>query len=163
LNADRKHAEEQAMSSSRNENRRDPRYSFKPGHAQAEFDDPFDPDRRWCAELLGLSPAGVSVRLDAAVRLQPDTALPAAVLQIGECVLHGSIVVKNVVAIDDATTAIGGLFYPRTEIDAAKLMALIAGMEAIDTIWALPPRTDDESTTHSTASEDPSLEASARD
>ena len=135
------------------EKRRDSRYNLKHGCAFAEFDDPQDEDVRSSGLLLCLSPAGVAVELATPVEFPQETVLQNVVLHVGECRLAGSIAVVNSVRIDDFRSSFGGLFYPQTDLDATKLMAMIAGMGAIDSIWERPSLSEGNSAAHSDSTE----------
>lgn len=114
------------------EYRRDPRYALREDRAFAEFDDPRD-GARWCGRLLSLSAAGIALMVDARLDFNSGTVLEGVTLRVGPCELHGRIVVKNVRIIEcEVRSVIGGLFYPGNESESRAVMALIAGMEAVD-------------------------------
>ena len=116
------------------EQRRDPRYSIKADGAFAEFDDPVLPETHWSGRLVGLSAAGITVELDARPEMESSAILRGVTLQIGSCRISGSILIKNLRPLEPAGVQIGGLFYPGSEMESSRLMALIAGMEAVDCI-----------------------------
>ena len=114
------------------EERRDPRYYLRANHAFVEFDDPAQPDTHWSGRLVGLSAAGINLTIDALPQLEPGTILRDVTLRIGNCRISGSITIKNLKPLDETRLQLGGLFYPGSEMEASRLMALLAGMEAVD-------------------------------
>jgi len=105
---------------------------LKANYAFVEFDDPAQPDTHWRGRLVGLSAAGIMLEIDSAPELEAGSILSGVTLQVGNCRIAGSIASKNLRPLDGAGLQIGGLFYPGSEMESSRLMALIAGMEAID-------------------------------
>lgn len=120
------------MTNSAVEQRRDPRYNLNSDYALFEFDDPARPEIRWSGRLVSLSAAGICLEIDGLPELESVAVLPDVTLQIGNCRIAGNIAIKNVRALDGDRLQIGGLFYPGSEMEMSKLMALIAGRQACD-------------------------------
>jgi len=81
--------------------------------------------------LLDVSVAGVSFVLsDQLVGVEVGTDIRDVVIRIGDCVLHGDLMVMHVTP---GRRVCGALFYPTTDTDLLKLKSLIAGLEAAQT------------------------------
>ena len=110
--------------------RRDPRHPLRRGAGSVTFLDPRDKKTRSSSSLTNISIAGLTFELDGeAAGLEPGTMLSDATVQVGDCELHGDILVKCLVA-SEARSQVGGLFYPSTDEDEKLLMTLISGVEA---------------------------------
>ena len=118
------------MSPHSSSERRDPRYSFRPGIAFVEFS---IPDIGSCrADLTVLSMCGLCFEWqEPAHEIEPETLLTDVTIHVGECELQGNVAVKISRRIDKSKTEIGGLFYPASDEIEDKLMTLIAGIEAV--------------------------------
>ncbi len=77
--------------------------------------------------LLDLSVAGLALEIDAGAELKASEVLPATV-RVGECEVHGSILIKNVRPATDGQVQSGCLFYPGSPAAEYALMALLNGL-----------------------------------
>ncbi len=84
--------------------------------------------------IVNLSPSGVSFALDPELsRLEAGTSIPQVTLRIGECAVHGELLVMHVTPGADSRYVCGSLFYPATDTDLVKLRSVIAGLEVAGT------------------------------
>ena len=96
-----------------------------------EFDHPVD-TRRCRSELLLISVVGLAFKLQARIDgIETGEVLEEATVHVGDCVLTGDLKVKNAAPLEDGATSVGCLFYPATREVEAKLMTLLAGMDAV--------------------------------
>jgi hypothetical protein len=109
--------------------RRDPRFRVQPGAASVEFDfeGPDGGTRR--GDVVDLSAAGLSCALDSDPGIQIGTLLVAVCVDVGSCLLEGDLKVNSSRSID-SRVAFGCLFYPSSDEDSARWMALVAGARA---------------------------------
>ena len=91
-----------------------------------------------CYELdvTNISSSGVSFsleRTDELTRLEEGTSLSEVVIRVGDCSIHGEMVVMHVTGDADSRRVCGALFYPATDTDLVQLKGVIAGMEVAAT------------------------------
>jgi hypothetical protein len=114
--------------------RRHARHTVAPeSGATVEVELPPRAGRRATFPLVDVSHSGVSFRCDGPALhcLDTGTRLGGAVVRIGECVLHGDLVVMHLTPEGLAGALCGALFYPESDAELVKLKSVIAGMEAL--------------------------------
>jgi hypothetical protein len=109
--------------------RRDSRYSLRAGSSCVEFTDPAGTGSRMRGALVIASAAGIAFQIDGEPeRYAAGTSLDQALLRVGECILEGEAVVRNVRRIAPERIEVGCLFYPAVH-DEDRWMTLLAGIE----------------------------------
>ncbi len=112
--------------------RRDTRFVLRPGSGRVEFDHPRLAGCRCSSQLTMVSVAGLDFGLDESIGdVSPGMVFAGATVRVGDCALRGDVAIRNVAPGPDGLTRLGCLFYPASREDEGKLMALIAGMEAV--------------------------------
>jgi hypothetical protein len=120
--------------------RRDRRYNLRQGAAFVEFADPRTTGRRVSAALKLISAAGLCFETEPWGReLLPGSILLDTTLRVGDCVLRGEIILRNVHDGEKRSVILGGIFCPASPEIEDRLMTLIAGIEAAA---PLPPEVD---------------------
>ncbi len=107
--------------------RRDPRFHIQPGTAAVEFEYAGPAGNAHRGDVIEISAAGLCFALDFDPGLEIGTLLVAVSVDIGSCLFDGDLRVSSTRAIDGSRVALGCLFYPASEADSERWMALIAG------------------------------------
>jgi hypothetical protein len=102
-----------------------------------EFQHPGPNGPAYRIPIVNLSSSGLSFQVDAAeqpelARLEPGASLNGARLRIGDCLIHGDLMVMHVSGGADARSVFGALLYPASDTDLLKLKSVIAGMEVVE-------------------------------
>lgn len=106
--------------------RRDRRYPIRSGIARVEFADGATPGALTTMSVAGL--AFIVPNEDAHAYAVGST-IDDVTVRVGECVLRGGLVVRDLRDIDGGVQ-IGCLFHPRDEETEGRVMALVAGLRA---------------------------------
>jgi hypothetical protein len=82
--------------------------------------------------LVDISISGLSfVMTEELPAIDSGTNIPDIVIRLGECEIHGELVVMHMTPDGDDRTICGALFFAATDEDLMKLRSAIAGMEAV--------------------------------
>jgi len=80
--------------------------------------------------LIDISVSGLSFALgDELPGIENGSNLSNAVIRLGECEIHGDLVVMHLTAQTDTRTICGALFYAASDQDLLKLRSAVAGMD----------------------------------
>ncbi len=115
--------------------RRQRRYSIgrgKPAEVTFDYPHPGGPQRR--LPLLNVSRSGISFALagnDDLALIEPGTRLETVVLNVGDCEIHGEMLVMHVTPDALSQAMCGALFYPASDVDLIKLRSVVAGMDVV--------------------------------
>ena len=104
--------------------------------ARVEFAYPGPNGRCYELDVTNISSSGVSFsleRTDELTGLEEGTSLSEVVIRVGDCSIHGEMVVMHVTGDADSRRVCGALFYPATDTDLVQLKGVIAGMEVAAT------------------------------
>jgi hypothetical protein len=109
--------------------RRDTRHRLRDGSSCVEFDDPHADGASVRGAVVAVSAAGLCFRVDADATSYPaGTCLTALTVRVGECLLRGEAVVRNVRGLGPNRVELGCLFYPAAA-EEDRWMTLLAGIE----------------------------------
>ncbi len=124
------------MSAVTKSRRRQHRYPVSRGKlARVEFAHPGPHGRRYDLDVTNISSSGVSFlfeETDELTGLEEGTSLPGVVIRIGDCMIHGEMVVMHLTGDTGSRRSCGALFYPATDTDLVQLKGVIAGMEVAE-------------------------------
>jgi hypothetical protein len=82
--------------------------------------------------LVDISISGLSfVMTEELPALENGSNLTDVVVRLGDCEIHGELVVMHMTPQSDARTICGALFFTATDQDLLKLRSAVAGMEAV--------------------------------
>jgi len=80
--------------------------------------------------LMDISISGLSFAIgDELPGIEAGASLPDAVIHLGECEIHGELVVMHLTPQTETRTICGALFYAAGDQDLIKLRSAVAGME----------------------------------
>jgi hypothetical protein len=87
-------------------------------------------DERCRLPLLDISISGLSFSIgDELPGIENGSSLLEAVIHIGDCEVHGDLVVMHLTPQTETRTICGALFYAASDQDILKLRSAVAGME----------------------------------
>jgi hypothetical protein len=99
------------------------------GIARVELCYPGETGRRYVLPLVDASASGLSFSFeDELPGLEAGATLPDVVVRLGDCDVHGELVVMHVTPKNEALTLCGALFYATTDTDLVKWRSAVAGM-----------------------------------
>ena len=109
------------------------RYAISQSHqARLEFQHPSPGGRHFDFPLIDISVSGLSFNCGDALRnLEGGSTLPSVVIRLGNCEIHGDLLVMHVTPHSPSVTVCGALFYPAKDADLTKLKSAIAGITAV--------------------------------
>jgi len=85
---------------------------------------------RFRLPLIDVSISGLSFAIgDELPGIENGTDLSDAVIHLGECAIHGDLVVMHLTPQTDTRTICGALFYAASDEDLLKLRSAVSGME----------------------------------
>ena len=113
--------------------RRDTRYQLRAGTSSIEFPGHLSKTLGSSAVLTRISVSGLGFETDASTALETGALLEGVTIRVGDCMLKGDLVVRSIEPAGDPAVEVGCLFYPTGRGDGDRLMALIAGIEAVKT------------------------------
>jgi hypothetical protein len=90
--------------------------------------------RHFDLPLTDLSVSGLSFRFDGEEELgglESGTTISTVVIRLGQCSIHGDLLVMHVTPRPTGQTYCGALFYPATDADLLQLKSAIAGIAAV--------------------------------
>ena len=102
--------------------RRDPRLQLGPDEGLVEI---VLGSRSARGKLTSASLAGLAVTFDSDTRLEAGTDLPGSIVQIGDTVIHGDLIVLNVRRDAASGLRVGGLFWPRSSADEVAWLSAV--------------------------------------
>lgn len=80
--------------------------------------------------ILDISVSGLSFSVgDELSGLENGLTLPDVVVRLGDCEIHGELVVMHLTPQTETRTTCGALFYAASDEDLIKLRSAVAGME----------------------------------
>ena len=95
-----------------------------------EFEHPRPGGRTYRFPLHDLSEAGLSFMLTEEVPMTDEgTSLEAVTVRLGNCEIHGDLLVMHVTPEMAPGSVCGALFYPTSDLDLVKMKGLVAGLE----------------------------------
>ena len=109
--------------------RRDPRLPLgaDEGHVEIQLG-----SRSARGQLTGVSLSGLAVTFNSDIRLEVGTELPDSLVQIGDSVIHGDLVVLNVRRDTASELRVGGLFWPLSSADEQTWRSAVPRPEATE-------------------------------
>jgi len=110
--------------------RRDPRIALPEGAGFVEFEPGGSGDGRLRADLVEVSVAGVTFKLDAGPSIEKGAILSNTSAHVGDCVVEGELLVKHSTPAGNSGLEVGCLFYPSSQLDEEKWSAVLAGLQA---------------------------------
>lgn len=123
------------MSTGTTSRRRQRRYTIGDDRtASVEFEYPSSNGRAYRLPLINISKSGISFALDdhdELATLDPGTRVEGAVVKIGDCAIHGELVLMHLTADAGSHALCGALFFPTSDRDLIVMRSVVAGMEAI--------------------------------
>ena len=114
---------------SANSTRRDPRHELPGDTSIVEFPEPLSGTKDLSAVLTRISVAGLAFETTSSPTLHAGAIIKGVTVRVGDCRLHGDLVVQYLETAKSPDVEAGCLFYPSGAPDADRLMALIAGIE----------------------------------
>ena len=109
--------------------RRDPRLPLGPGEGLVET---VLGSRSARGNLTAVSLSGLAVTFDSDTRLEAGTELPGSIVQIGDAVIHGDLIVLNVRRDAASDLRVGGLFWPRSSADEETWLSAVPRLEGTE-------------------------------
>ncbi len=111
--------------------RRDPRLQLGPdeGHVEIVLG-----SRSARGNLTGVSLSGLAVTFGSDTRLEAGTELLVAIVQIGDSVIHGDLVVLNVRRDAESEVRVGGLFWPLSSADEQTWLSAVPRPETTESV-----------------------------
>jgi hypothetical protein len=97
-----------------------------------EFDHPRPGGRSYRFPLHDISESGISFMLTEELPMADEgTSLDKVTVHVGNCVIHGDLLVMHVTPEMTPGSICGALFYPDSDNDLVKMKSLIAGLEVM--------------------------------
>ena len=96
-----------------------------------EFELPRPGGRSYRFPLVDVSVSGFSFALDEdSPTLDNGAGVAGVTVQVGDCALHGDLLVLHVTPTSDTRSICGALFYPADDTELVKLKSVVAGVAA---------------------------------